>query len=63
MNVPTQAQYLKPGDVLTATGNTVVSVSAGITTPRGKVDVSFRRPNGAAGNGCWRKTTMIGVSR
>lgn len=58
-----EAQSLRPGDVLAATGAVILNASAGVSTPRGKVDVIFRRKDGSLSRGCWGKTTTIGVRR
>lgn len=56
-----QARYLQPGDV-TGSGETVRNVSAGVRTPRGKVEVALEK-DGRRRISCWGAATVIGVRR
>lgn len=51
---------LRAGDVLHATGQTIISVSAGISTPRGKMDVVLEK-NGQRRTATWNRSTMISI--
>lgn len=55
------ARHLLPGDVV-GSGETVVSVSAGIDTPAGHVDVRLEKL-GRERLAYWRAATLIGVTR
>lgn len=54
------ARDLQSGDVI-GSGETVVRVAAGVRTPRGKVEVTLRRPDGTHRTGIWNAGTKIGV--
>lgn len=57
MKLRVQAQNLQPGDIV-GSGEKIVSVSAGIHTPKAKVDVKTDK------RWCvWGKYTMINVER
>jgi hypothetical protein len=56
-----QARYLMPGDQ-TGAGETIVSVSAGIRTPRGKVEVTLEKA-GRRRMSLWGTSTVISVRR
>jgi hypothetical protein len=56
-----QARFLQPGDVV-GTGETIVSVSAGARTPRGKVEVTLDR-DGSRRTTLWGAYTLIGIKR
>lgn len=56
-----QAQYLQPGDIV-GSGEKVVHVSAGVRTPKGKVDVCLKI-NETSRWSQWGKYTMINVER
>lgn len=61
MKLKIQAQHLQPGDIV-GSGEKIVHVSAGVRTPKGKVDVLLK--NGEASRWSqWGKYTMIGVER
>ena len=55
------ARHLLRGDVV-GSGETVVSVSAGTSTPAGHVDVRLEK-SGRERAACWRAGTLIGVAR
>jgi hypothetical protein len=55
-----QAQQLKKGDIITS-GDEVISVSSGVKTPSGKVEVTLKNKKGITRTSTWGKTTMIGV--
>jgi hypothetical protein len=55
------ARTLQPGDCV-GSGETVVSVSAGVATPAGKVDVILERA-GRQRSASWGASTLIGASR
>lgn len=55
------ARHLMPGDQ-TGSGETIVSVSAGIRTPRGKVEVTLEK-DGRRRTSLWGAGTNISVSR
>ena len=55
-----QAQQLKKGDIITS-GDEVISVSSGVRTPSGKVEVTLKNKKGITRTSTWGKTTMIGV--
>jgi hypothetical protein len=57
----TPARYLQPGDV-TGSGETVCDVSAGVRTPRGKVEVILEK-DGRSRLAVWGASTVIGVRR
>lgn len=57
----TPARYLHPRNV-TASGETVRNVSAGVRTPRGKVEVILEKP-GRSRLAVWAASTVIGVRR
>jgi hypothetical protein len=61
MKLKVQAQHLQPGDIV-GSGEKVVRVSAGVRTPRGKVDVVL---DSADFHRCavWGRYTMIGIER
>jgi hypothetical protein len=52
---------LKKGDILTATGDKIVSVSAGAKTPTGKMDVTVEDKNGNIKTKQWDKNTVVKV--
>lgn len=58
------ARYMQPGDVV-GSGETVVSVSAGVRTPRGKVEVVLERDGNRATRrlAVWGSHTAINVRR
>lgn len=62
MKIKVQAQHLQPGDVV-GSGEVVSRVSAGIATPRGKVDVWLTWSDGHTRHSQWGKYTMINVER
>lgn len=55
------ARHLMAGD-RTGSGETIVSVSAGIRTPRGKVEVTLEK-DGRRRTSLWGAATTISVSR
>ncbi|WP_157083713.1 hypothetical protein [Bradyrhizobium manausense] len=57
-----QAQHLRQGDYLPATRNTVVSVSRGIRTPSGKVEVTLATSLGMRVS-VWGARTEISIER
>jgi hypothetical protein len=57
-----QARVLQPGDIV-GTGETIVSVSAGVRTPRGKVEVVLTKADGHRRMSIWGAYTMIGIKR
>lgn len=56
-----RAHALQPGNVTTGTGETIVRVSIGISTPKGKVDVVLQKQDGSYRFAIWGKHTLIGV--
>lgn len=56
------ARYLRHGDVTAGSGETIVNVSAGVRTPRGKVDVVLAK-NGRQRVAQWGASTMVAVVR
>lgn len=56
------ARALKSGDVTNGTGERVLSVSAGVRTPRGKVDVVLEK-DGCTRTATWGAGALIGVNR
>lgn len=59
--IKVQARALQPGD-LVGSGEVVLSVSAGVATPRGNVDVILVRNDGRR-RVTWGAYTLIGVTR
>ena len=55
------ARHLLPGD-LVGSGETIVSISAGVRTPRGKVEVTLEK-DGRRRTSLWGAGTTISVSR
>ena len=51
---------LREGNILAVSGETVVSISAGISTPRGKMDVILEK-GGRYRTGTWGRHTMVNV--
>lgn len=62
MHTKVPARYLLSGDI-TGSGEIVVSVSAGVHTPRGKVEVTLRKSDGRTRTSLWAASTLIGVER
>lgn len=60
MKLKVQAQHLQPGDIV-GSGEEVLSISAGIKTPAGKIDVVLYNDHGR--RAVWGKYTMINVER
>lgn len=56
-----RAADLKQGDLLIPTQRTVISASAGTSTPSGKVDVVTERRSGKQNEGTWGANTMITI--
>lgn len=61
MKLRIQAQHLQPGDIV-GSGETVQSVSIGVKTPKGKVDV-WLASKYIDRLAHWGKYTMINVER
>lgn len=57
MKLRIQAQHLQPGDIV-GSGEVVQRVSAGIHTPKGKIDVWLDNRHTI-----WGRYTIIGVER
>ncbi len=55
------ARYLQAGDV-TGSGETVIQTSAGVRTPRGKVEVILEK-DGKRRMAIWGASTTINVQR
>ena len=55
------ARYLQAGDVI-GSGETVVKTSAGISTPRGKIEIILER-DGHRRLAIWGASTTINVQR
>ncbi len=55
------ARYLRPGDV-TGSGETVIQTSAGVRTPRGKIEIVLEK-NGQRRLAIWGASTTINVAR
>lgn len=53
---------LRAGDVTAATRETVVNVSAGVRTPRGKMDVVLEK-DGRRYTRVWGRHTLINIVR
>lgn len=53
---------LRAGDVTTATRETVINVSAGVRTPRGKMDVVLEK-DGRRYARVWGRNTLINIVR
>lgn len=63
MKIKVQAQHLQPGDIV-GSGEKVINVSAGVRTPKGKIDVMLKHPENEKGRlSHWGKYTMINVER
>ena len=65
MKIRVQAQHLQPGDIV-GSGERIVYASAGVRTPRGKVDVKLAKQDGReeyTRYTQWGKYTMINVER
>lgn len=63
MKLKLQAQHLQVGDIV-GSGEKVVHVSAGVRTPKGKVDIMLKNLNTEQGRWSqWGKYTMINVER
>lgn len=60
-SIKVPARALQRGDV-TGSGETIVSVSAGICTPRAKVEVTLEK-DGRRRTSLWGAATVINVSR
>lgn len=58
IKVPTYA--LRSGDITWGTGEVILSVSAGLRTPRGKMDVILEK-NGRRRTATWGRHTLIGI--
>ena len=58
-----EVRQLKKGDVLHGTGVEILNISAGVSTPQGKMDVTVRYPNGKEQTNQWWKTTKVVVKR
>ena len=58
--VKVQTRFLRPGDVTAGTGETIVSISAGVHTPQGKMDVVLEK-DGTTRVACWRSYTLINI--
>ena len=56
-----QARHLQPGDI-TGSGEMVRSVSVGVRTPRGKVEVVLEK-DGRRRMSFWGAATVIGIWR
>lgn len=56
-----QARALQRGDI-TGSGETVVGVSAGIRTPRGRIEITLEK-DGRRRTSIWGAYTMINVRR
>src|SRR4051794_10834681 len=56
-----RARNLLPGDIV-GSGETVVSVSAGVRTPPGKVDITLTL-HGCTRSVAWNAATFIGIER
>ena len=57
-----EAQYLTKGDIISS-GDEVVSASVGVRTPKGKVEVTLKSPDGKTRTSVWGKTTKIGLKK
>ncbi len=66
MKTRVQAQHLQPGDIV-GSGEKVISVSAGVRTPSGKVDIKLVKYQNSDHEyfrtAQWGKYTMINVVR
>lgn len=61
--VSVQTRDLQPGDVLIPTQACVLRSYAGAHTPRGKIDVCLRHPNGRQRKSPWGRYTRLTVVR
>jgi hypothetical protein len=61
MKLKVQAQHLQPGDIV-GSGEMVIYVGAGISTPNAKVNVVLRSARGDRPS-IWGKYTMINIER
>jgi hypothetical protein len=62
--VRTMTKYLVPGDILKGSGERVVSVSEGVSTPKGKMDVTLDSPRTNERRVAqWGRNTTINVER
>ena len=61
ITVKVPARHLRHGDVISS-GETVLSVSVGVRTPRGKVNVILQKDNRQR-SAVWNASTTIGVRR
>lgn len=61
--IPVTVAQLRPGDRTTGSGILITSVSAGVRTPSGKLDVFGVRRNGKPFSGTWRRGTTMMVER
>jgi hypothetical protein len=61
-DIKTQVRALHAfiGDTVSGSGETIVCVSVGVRTPRGKVDVVLEK-NGRRRTATWGASTIIGV--
>ena len=53
---------LQRGDVTAATGETIMHVSSGVRTPRGKTDVVLAK-DGRTRTAVWNRHTIINIRR
>jgi hypothetical protein len=60
IKIPVRALHAFIGDTVSGSGETIITVSVGVRTPRGKVDIVLEK-NGRRRTGTWGANTIIGV--
>lgn len=64
MKIKVKASNMLPGDILCGSKEEVKSVSTGIRTPAGKIEVDLENPNnGKFRVGVWGRHTFVNVER
>jgi hypothetical protein len=59
--IKVQSHHLQPGDIV-GSKETVIGVSSGLGTPKGKVEVTLEK-RGSYRTALWGKYTLINVER
>lgn len=52
---------LKTGDTLSSGAKVISNPTAGVRTPKGKVEIGIQYPNGKCAVRTWGKSTTIGI--
>jgi hypothetical protein len=60
IKTPVRALHAFIGDIISGSGETIICVSVGVRTPRGKVDVVLEK-NGRRRTATWGANTIVGV--